>query len=87
MKLRQYLKELNELVKQYPEFLDLECVYSSDDEGNGYKKVNFTGSPMQFEDMDEWELELVATYNEKYPEGDEDGDYCHKNDINAIVIN
>lgn len=34
MKVKTYLKQLQELVKANPEFLEYECIYTSDDEGN-----------------------------------------------------
>lgn len=44
MKLKQLLKELNELVEKKPEALEMDCVYSIDDEGNSYKPVNWTAT-------------------------------------------
>jgi hypothetical protein len=41
MKLREYLKALNTLVKDNPEALDMVVVTSSDDEGNSFHLVNF----------------------------------------------
>lgn len=37
MKLREYLEELQEFVETFPECLDMDVIYSRDDEGNGYQ--------------------------------------------------
>ena len=44
MKLSKYLEDLNELVKHNPDILDYDVVYSHDDEGNCFQKVNYTGT-------------------------------------------
>jgi UDP-N-acetylglucosamine 2-epimerase len=41
MKLKDYAKSIAKLAKQYP---NVEVVYSSDDEGNIYQKVNYDGT-------------------------------------------
>ena len=41
MKFKDYLKNLNKLVEEYPESLDYDVVYAKDDEGNGYDLVNY----------------------------------------------
>lgn len=84
-------KNIDELLQKYPQFATLPLVYSSDDEGNSFKKVWNDISPAQFHNIQEWELELVGFLNEDNPEGkmDEDqmvDDICYK-DVNAIVIN
>jgi len=38
--LRQYIKDLQEFAKDYPETLDLKVVYSHDDGGNAYQEIN-----------------------------------------------
>lgn len=38
MKLKEYLKYLNDIVKKYP---NLDVIYSSDDEGNSFSKVYY----------------------------------------------
>jgi hypothetical protein len=45
MLLDEYLTALNELVKKYPNLKDAEVIYSKDDEGNSYHKVNYTPTP------------------------------------------
>ena len=49
MKFRQYLERLNCLAKNRPESLDLEVVFSKDDEGNGYNFVNYEPSIGHFD--------------------------------------
>ena len=40
MKLKDYIEDLNELVKQHPEALELDVVCASDDEGNDFSRVH-----------------------------------------------
>ncbi len=44
MKLSEFVKNLNELIKERPETADFEVVTSRDDEGNGYNMVHYTPS-------------------------------------------
>lgn len=44
MKLKDYLKQLNDLVKENPEILTMEVITSKDDEGNGFNKVHYSPS-------------------------------------------
>ena len=39
MKLKDYIKKLQEIEKDYP---DLEVIYAADDEGNHFRPVNHT---------------------------------------------
>jgi len=65
MTLREYLEELNEFVQTYPECLDMDVIYSRDDEGNGYQKVRYGPNKGIFEDrefipadqLEEWDRE------------------------------
>jgi hypothetical protein len=65
MTLREYLEELNEFVQTYPECLDMDVIYSRDDEGNGYQKVHYGPNKGIFEDrefipadqLEEWDRE------------------------------
>ena len=41
MKLKDYLDEINGLVKEHPEALELPVVYAVDDEGNNYHHIVF----------------------------------------------
>lgn len=40
MKLKEYVQHLHELIALNPEALDYEVIYSADDEGNEFNKVN-----------------------------------------------
>ena len=46
MKLREYIENLNKLATEHPEYLDLDVIYASDDEGNYYNEVNYEPAPM-----------------------------------------
>lgn len=39
MKLKDFLKTLNQLVEENPEYLKLEVITAIDDEGNGYNEI------------------------------------------------
>lgn len=83
MILKEYIKELQNLVKEYPQFAELPVAYSSDDEGNSYHLVHNTGTPIQVEDPTTHYLELVNYFN-----GDEeDRDNAALKDVNIILIN
>ncbi len=62
MKLEEYLKELNKLVKENPELLEAEVITSIDDEGNGFNRVFYTANPGFFEDG-----EFIGESNEEKP--------------------
>jgi len=53
MKLKQYLKELNAIVLLRPEALEFEMIYSTDDEGNEYNKVNNIPSLISISNIDD----------------------------------
>jgi hypothetical protein len=53
MKLKQYLKELNAIVFLHPEALEFEMIYSTDDEGNEYNKVNNVPSLISISNIDD----------------------------------
>jgi len=52
MKLKEYINTLVEMIKQNPEIEDMEVIYSVDDEGNTFQKVNFTPSVMLSQGLD-----------------------------------
>lgn len=41
MTVNEYVNNLTQLLKKNPEIAELEVIYSQDDEGNSYQKVNF----------------------------------------------
>ena len=58
MKLKDYLKQLNQLAKDEPKSLELEVVAASDDEGNAFNAVYY--SPCVVEDEDNPKGEVVC---------------------------
>lgn len=50
MKLKEYLDNLNKMVKDNPELLEMNVIYSRDDEGNGFQEVYFTPTLGIFKD-------------------------------------
>jgi hypothetical protein len=56
MKLKQYIKKLKALEKEYG---DLIVVYSIDDEGNDYQKVELDPTLMQVENIENRYLETT----------------------------
>jgi hypothetical protein len=75
MKLKQYLDNLNRLVKETPEILDLELVYSGDEEGNDFHPLNYLPTLGVFRDG-----EFVSKAYLEDMELTED-------DINALCVN
>lgn len=75
MKLKEYLDNLNKLVKENPDCLEYEVVSSIDDEGNGFNSVYYSPTLGIFEDD-----EFISGENI-----DERGRSV--NEINAICIN
>jgi hypothetical protein len=52
MKLKEYVKNLNDLLEQMPETADFDVVTSRDDEGNGYNIVHYSPSVGSFDPED-----------------------------------
>ena len=77
MTLKEYADDINNLLKDNPEFADFPVIYSADDEGNSYQNVNYTPSPVEVEDPLSYYHELVW---------EEDGETEGQN-FNAIIIN
>lgn len=42
MKLKEFMENLNKLIKERPEALELDVVTSKDDEGNGFNLVHYS---------------------------------------------
>ena len=64
MTFNKYLNELIALVKNNPEIGDLEVIYSSDDEGNCYQKVNFYPTIVYTEGPDNQYIEVTEEETE-----------------------
>ena len=41
MKLKEFLENLNKLVKDHPKYLELDVITSKDAEGNGFEEVYY----------------------------------------------
>lgn len=50
MKVNEYYAQLREMIKNNPKILDFECIYSIDDEGNAYKRVDFSPEVGEFDE-------------------------------------
>jgi len=74
MKLKEFIDNLNKLIADDPEVLNLDVIFSIDDEGNGFNHINFSPSIGVFDD--EGNGDFI----------DEPGNH-DKKDINAICIN
>lgn len=72
IKLSKYIEELNKLLKKEG---DVDCFYAADEEGNSYKKVNYTGT-IYFLDIQEFkqgDISLISKedFEEKINENPE----------------
>ena len=81
MKFKNYVKSLQEFLKNNPDTAEMEVVTSIDDEGNGYNAVQFEPSIAQFHSMEDPWLELVGFYEK------EDKKSPALKDCNAVIIN
>lgn len=81
MKLKEYLENLLEQGKKYPELLEMELIYSKDDEGNEFNSVISTASPCEVENLEDGGDYIILGYAKTVG-----GDIELKN-CNAIVIN
>lgn len=52
MKLKEFLKNLNEFIKENPKALEYEVVYAIDEEGNAYNEVCFEPSDGVYKDRE-----------------------------------
>jgi hypothetical protein len=52
MKFSEYVKNLNDLLKERPETADYDVVTSKDDEGNGYNLVRYEPQVGSYDDED-----------------------------------
>jgi len=75
MTLKEYIEQLQKFVEMNPETLDMDVIYSRDDEGNGFGQVHYAPSKGFYEDM-----EFIAS--------DQLEDYERDTtDINSVCIN
>lgn len=62
MKLKEYLEEINKLIKENPHILEYELVCSSDDEGNDFNPVYY-GPTIGTYDEHKWGYERFTADN------------------------
>jgi len=79
MKLKEFLDNLNKLVKDHPEYLELDVITSKDAVGNGFEEVYFGPSVGVFTEDSEFVSSDSEDFGEEY-------EYTDK-DVNAICIN
>lgn len=83
MTLEEYVKALNLMLKENPEFGKLTVAYSTDDEGNSYSPVITNGTPAKVEDPEDRHIKLIGYWN-----GDDfNVDGVKKEEVNCIIIN
>lgn len=63
MKLRTYVDTLITMLKNNPEIEDYEVIYSQDDEGNSYQKVNFTPTVVLTSGLENSYVEINSQIN------------------------
>lgn len=82
MILRDYIKELIQIVEDNPQYEELEVYYSIDDEGNDYRPVG-EGMAGMVGHYSKEDYEFLT--EEDITEIEKEGDVCIE--LNAIVIN
>ena len=63
MKLGEYIKNLNEFIKENPKASDMEAITSIDDEGNGFKRIYYTPSLGNYRENDEEFNSKIEPFN------------------------
>lgn len=58
MKLKEYIKNLKDFVKEHPQSIEYEVIMSSDDEGNSFQSVIYGPSLMQVDSLQDYHLEI-----------------------------
>ena len=74
MTFRNYTNTLIEMLKRNPEIEHYEVIYSQDDEGNSFQKVNFTPTVVLAENLQNSYVKVASSIN-------------NINEGNAICIN
>lgn len=86
MKLKEYIEQLNALIKERPELVECEVYYSRDDEGNGFQQIHSIGGAACYREDSSFIDELI--FEEHYKD---DPEYYKEEGlefkINAICIN
>lgn len=63
MKLKEFLDKLNTMVKEDPKILNLDVIYSSNDEGNSYEPVYFAPSKGNYSEDGEYNTDTYLKIN------------------------
>ena len=71
MKLREYIKHLQELAEKHPEALEMDVITAKDAEGNGYEAVYYEPSMGHYDGED-----FTASDSEDYDEDYENNAIC-----------
>ena len=79
MKLKEFLNNIQKMVKEDPSLLELDVITAKDSEGNGFEEVHYTPSPGVFTEYSEFVPSDFEDFEEEYG--------YTKKDINAICIN
>jgi hypothetical protein len=82
MKLKEYIEKLQELTKEKPETLEMDVIYATDDEGNGYSDVYFGPTLGVFAESEFHSESNIKEDAEYYEEMEMD-----MSTINAVCIN
>lgn len=76
MKLKEFIENLNEFVKNNPECLEMNVCSSADDEGNRFNEIYYAPSKGNLNDRDFINAEQFEEYDD-----------LTESDINAVCIN
>lgn len=63
MTFRNYTNTLIEMLKRNPEIEHYEVIYSQDDEGNSFQKVNFTPTVVLAENLENSYVKVASSIN------------------------
>ena len=77
MKFKEYLEKLNNLALDNPSCLEFDVIYSHDDEGNEYQKVNCDPGLTEIDNIED-NRDLQITWTD---DDEEESNY------NAVIIN
>lgn len=75
MTLKEYIEQLQKFAETNPETLDMDVIYSRDDEGNGFQQIHYSPSKGLYEDSEFISVEQLEDYNRE------------ENDVNAVCVN
>lgn len=56
--LKEYIKHLQEVLDQHPEYSEFPVIYATDEEGNSYHKVYNTPTLVELDDPNDYYLDV-----------------------------